>query len=506
MSGLITASTAERTTPIRVLIVEDELILAQDLALTLEAKGYKVTAMVKSGEEAIASVEADTPDVVLMDVMLQGGMDGIETSEAIAERVDLPTIYLTAYADEKIVARARTTSPFGYLVKPINETDLSIMIDMAVYKHRTERALLEQGRLLKSLLSAVNHPLLLVRASDYTVEMANAALGPTPEGPTCHQVLRNCPKPCPECSAAPLECPVQAVIQTGAPVTMEQEMLRGGRMLLHEVHAYPLLDARGQVRSVFLYCVDISERKELERRAREAERMESIGRLARGVAHDFNNIMSAVIGLCEMARMELPADSQPARKLGQALEAADRAAQLTEQLMTFCSNKDLAPTPIQPGRVIEGFLTVLTPLVPPEIRLSTATGGSAATVMADRVQFEQVILNLVVNARDAIKGEGRIELEAKDVDIGAGDAAMLGIKPGQYVAATVADTGTGMAEDVRAHIFEPFFTTKPKGTGLGLATTYGIVRQHRGNIHVQSTPGSGTRITVYLPQAPEQSL
>jgi hypothetical protein len=501
---LIAASTAERATPIRVLIVEDELILAQDLALTLESKGYKTTALVKSGEEAIASAEADPPDVVLMDVMLQGGMDGIEASAAIAERVDVPTIYLTAYADEKIVARARKTSPFGYLVKPINETELSIMIEMAVYKHQTERALLDQGRLLQSLLSAVNHPLLLVRASDYTVEMANAALGPRPEGTTCHRILRNCARPCPECGAEPLECPVQAVIQTGAPVTMEHEMLVGGTMRLHEVHAYPLLDAKGLVKSVLLYCVDISERKELELRARKAERMESIGRLARGVAHDFNNIMSAVIGLCEMTRMELPADSQAARKLGQALEAADRAAQLIEQLMTFSSSKEVAPTPIQPGRVIRGFLAVLAPLVPPEITFTTTTEGSAATVMADRVQFEQVILNLVVNARDAIKGEGRIELAAEDVDVGAEDAAMLGIRPGQYVATTVTDTGVGMPEDVRAHIFEPFFTTKPKGTGLGLATTYGIVRQHRGNIQVQSTPGSGTRITVYLPQATEQ--
>ena len=502
---MIAASTAERATPIRVLIVEDELILAQDLALTLEAKGYKVTALVKSGEEALASAEADPPDAVLMDVMLQGTMDGIETSEAIAERVDVPTIYLTAYADEKIVARARKTSPFGYLVKPINETELSIMIDMAVYKHRTERALLEQGRLLKSLLGAVNHPLLLVRASDYAVEMANAALGSATEGATCHQILRNCSRPCTECTARPLECPVQAVIQTGAPVTMEQEMLPGGRLRLHEVHAYPLLDARGLVKSVFLYCVDISERRELELRAREAERMESVGRLARGVAHDFNNIMSAVIGLCEMTRMELPADSQPARKLGQALEAADRASQLTEQLMTFCSSKEIAATPIKPGRVIEGFLTVLTPLVPPAISFTATTKGSAATVMADRVQFEQVILNLVVNARDAIKGEGRIELEAKDVDLTGEDAAKLGIKPGHYVAASVTDTGAGMPEDVRAHIFEPFFTTKPKGTGLGLATTYGIVSQHGGNIRVQSAPGSGTRITVYLPQATEQA-
>ncbi|WP_141608863.1 ATP-binding protein [Litorilinea aerophila] len=269
-------------------------------------------------------------------------------------------------------------------------------------------------------------------------------------------------------------------------------------------YAQPVFDDSGQrVIRIFGASQDITERKHLEAQLLQAQRMESIGRLAGGVAHDFNNLLSVIILRAELALNRMPAHHPLSEDLFKILDTARLSADIVRQLLTFARQQPNAPQVLNLNEAVEAHLHMLGRLIGEQIELRWHPGQDLWPVRVDPAQIHQILSNLCLNARDAIVGDGRIVIETSNVVI---DDAYCrwhpDAVPGEYVLLMVADNGMGMTPDILSRIFEPFFTTKEigKGTGLGLATVYGIVKQYDGFIHVYSEPGQGSTFKIYLPR------
>lgn len=265
-----------------------------------------------------------------------------------------------------------------------------------------------------------------------------------------------------------------------------------------------LRDAAGEVEFVIGTGIDVTDQRRLEAQLRQAQKMDAIGQLAGGIAHDFNNLLTVITGHCEILLDGGLEDARPpAERLAKVKAAADRAVALTRQLLAFSRAQVLTPRVLELDEVVGAAEELLRPLLGEQVELRTALGAAAGRVSADPVQIEQVIMNLAINARDAMPGGGVITLETANVEIDESYRRSRPVaRPGSYVMLAVSDTGTGMDAETQARIFEPFFTTKAqgRGTGLGLATVYGIVKQSNGFIWVYSELGRGTTFKVYLPR------
>ncbi len=247
---------------------------------------------------------------------------------------------------------------------------------------------------------------------------------------------------------------------------------------------------------------DITERKEMENRLRHSQRMESIGRLAGGVAHDMNNALTVIQGFGEMLLRGLPENDPNRPYAQQVMESAQHAAAVTKQLLAFSQRQVLRPEVLNLNHVISGMERMLQKLIGEDVLLTLRLGNGLWSVRVDPTEMQQVIMNLAANARDAMPRGGDITIETENVEFKDLFNPDVSLPAGQYVSLAVTDTGAGMDETPRAHIFEPFFTTKEKdkGTGLGLSMVYGTVKQSGGDIHVKTSPGKGATFRIYLPR------
>lgn len=283
-----------------------------------------------------------------------------------------------------------------------------------------------------------------------------------------------------------------------------------GRHILTEENYFVIRDEHGRPRHLADILTDITERKraeaeraKLEAQFHQAQKMESVGRLAGGVAHDFNNMLSVILGFTELALGKVAPSLPLFADLSEILKAASRSANLTRQLLAFARKQTIAPKVINLNETVSGMTNMLRRLVGEDIDLAWKPGPHPWPVMADPSQIDQILANLCVNARDAIHDVGLITIETRNIAIEKAFCTdKPGFVPGEYLRLSVSDTGKGMDKETMGQIFEPFFTTKAmgKGTGLGLATVYGIVKQNNGFIDVESQPGQGTTFTVYLPR------
>jgi PAS domain S-box-containing protein len=742
--------------PVKILIVEDERIVARDIQSRLTRLGYAVVGVTRFGEEAVRLADELRPDLVLMDIRLEGAMDGVTAAQEIRDRWELPIVYMTAYADDETLARARVTEPFGYILKPFEERELRTAIEMALYKHQAERKLRESERRYAVTLSSIgdaviatddraqigflnpvaaaltgwsqqeavgkpldevfrvineqtrqkaenpavkvlrqgiviglaNHTSLLARdgreipiedcgapiiddkgavagavlvfhdvterrRSEKALILFRALLDRTNDGievvdPATGRFLDVNEKVClahgytraeyltlgvtdveetipdwssftpqldelrrlgsliyegrhrrKDGSTFPVEVNVNyvhldreylvAVVRDTSERKRAEETLRQAEEKYRSIFdnaiegifqstpqgrfvtANPALarmlgysgpdelvnaitDVAGQLyvdagrRAVFTRLVEergwvqgfecqlyrkdgskiwvslstrvardaqgrplfyegtveeITERKRLEEQFLQAQKMEAVGQLAAGVAHDFNNLLTAISGYSEMALAQLHRGDPLAEPIAAIQKAGERAATLTRQLLVFSRKQILQPQLTDLGALVKELAKMLQRLIGEDIELAVVSEPGLGLVEVDPSQFEQVVMNLAVNARDAMPRGGKLTIETRNVEL---DAACSqtdpGVTPERYVLLVVRDTGHGMDEATRARIFEPFFTTKEvgRGTGLGLAVVHGVVRQSGGHIEVSSAAGHGTTLTIYIPR------
>ena len=284
-----------------------------------------------------------------------------------------------------------------------------------------------------------------------------------------------------------------------------------GQEILLETLKTPMYDAEGRLTGVLGIGRDITEHHKmvveqgrLEAQLQQAHKMEMVGRFAGSVAHDYNNMLGVILANADLALYQMPQVQAERKYLEEIQRAARHSANLTRQLLAFARREPVEPRLLDLNLTVTGMQGVLGRLVGPEIHLVWVAGPSLWEVRMDPTQLDQVLTNLVVNARDAITGRGRIEVATANRTLDETDCTALPeLHPGDHVCLSVSDDGCGMAPDLAERIFEPFFTTKPsgRGTGLGLATVHGIVKQNRGAIQVESEPGRGTTFRVYFPRA-----
>ena len=283
---------------------------------------------------------------------------------------------------------------------------------------------------------------------------------------------------------------------------LEVEALRpDGRKFPAELTLLPIPSDRRTL--VGAYIRDLTESKHLEAQLRQSRKLEAVGRLAGGIAHDFKNFLTVIVGYGDLLRTRLEQDDASRAMVDEILSAGERAAGLMRQLLTFSRKKELAPRNLSLNAVVADMEKMLRQLVPKEIRLETALGPDLGSVQADPSQVEQVLMNLVVNARDAMPTGGTLTIRTADVSLEPEDAARYpDAKPGPHVMLSVSDTGEGIDPANQSRIFEPFFSTKPEdqGTGLGLSTVYGIVQQSGGHLRVISEPGRGSNFEIFFPR------
>ncbi|RME51392.1 MAG: response regulator [Caldilineae bacterium] len=498
---------ASMTTP-NILIVEDASIVALDLKNRLTKLGYAVCDTVATGEEAVQVARETKPKLVLMDIKLKGKMDGVEAAAQIQEELDVPVIYLTAYADSTTLERAKITEPFGYLVKPFEEKELTATIEMALYKHRMERRLRENEQWLKVVLHSIGEAVIATDTKGRVRFMNPVAeqLTGWPQGEALKQPLRQIFLATDEQSGQPIPDPTVAVLQQKKAVGPHTCLLtpRGGHAFPIRCHATPITNERGNLFGVVLVFQDIRAEREMQSRMQEQERLAVVGQLAAGIAHDFNNILTSIIGFADLLRSnpDLPAGASV--ELGYIIEQGQRAAHLIRQILDFSRQSVSHKQPLEMVAFLKETLALLKRTLPENIRLSLNVTPSqeAYTFEGDPAQLQQVLTNLALNARDAMPEGGLLRFSISSCQVESYTPPPLpDMKPGSYIILAVSDTGNGIPPEVLPHVFEPFFTTKEvgQGTGLGLAQVYGIVKQHDGYIQATSREGEGATFTLYFP-------
>jgi PAS domain S-box-containing protein len=283
---------------------------------------------------------------------------------------------------------------------------------------------------------------------------------------------------------------------------------KDGKTIVVRLSGNLVPEKNGSIDHYEVIAEDITERRSLEEQLRQSQKMEAVGLLAGGISHDFNNLLGVILGNAELL-LETKQSEKQQHCAEQIKKASGRAAQLTRQLLAFSRKQVLYPTVLNLNTVVADMGKLLQRLIGEDIQIVTESQAGLGSIRADRGQVEQILMNLATNARDAMPSGGTLSIRTENAQLGDGDVARYPyVTPGHYVHMAVSDTGTGMTEEVRSRVFEPFFTTKDKGrgTGLGLATVYGIVKQSGGYIWLSSTPGVGTTFNVYLPKVDEKPI
>jgi two-component system cell cycle sensor histidine kinase/response regulator CckA len=502
----------------QILIVEDEGIVAKDIEGCLKHLGYGVVGMASSGEEAIAMAGELCPDLVLMDIVLKGEMNGIEAAEQIYHALNIPVVYLTAYSDESTLQRAKITEPYGYILKPFEEKELHTNIEMALYKHKMESKLRENEKWLATSLKSIGDAVIATDIHGLITFMNPVAENLTGwrQGEATGKLLNEVFKVFAEEPGTLSGDPGTHRVKGGVISGLRNHLVlvaKDGREVPIDECASPIKDSWGKALGAILIFHDMTERRKadqeraaLQEQLRQSQRMEAIGQLAGGIAHDFNNLLTIIKGYSQLSRLELKEGGTVRGYIEDIEKATERAANLVRQLLAFSRRQVMEMKIIDLNALARDLDKMLRRIIGEDIELITLLADDLGRLKADLGQIEQVILNLAVNARDAMPQGGKLIIETANVELDEAYArSHIAVIPGCYVMLSVTDTGAGMTPEIKERMFEPFYTTKgkEKGTGLGLSTVYGIVKQTGGNIWVYSEPGRGTTFKIYLPRVDE---
>jgi PAS domain S-box-containing protein len=400
-----------------------------------------------------------------------------------------------------------TTFPVEIRLRPF--LDRGRLVAVALVRDITERkraetALLESHRLLNSVIEGTTDAVFGKDAQGRYMMINSAGCQFVGKGPE-EVIGKDDSQLFASDSAREIMALDRRVMASDTPQTNEETVTARGVTRTYLSTKGPLRDEHGKVTGLVGIARDITELKRLEEQFRQAQRMEAIGRLAGGVAHDFNNLLTVINGYSELALLQVKEDASTAQLLSEVLGAGERASNLTRQLLAFSRKQVLDPQVVNLNALIGEVLKMLRALIGEDVELRFLPEAHLDLVRIDRGQFEQVVINLAVNARDAMPRGGRLTIETRNINRSEDERAADGdeLRPGRYVQVAMSDTGHGMDEATKARIFEPFFTTKErgKGTGLGLAMVYGFLKQSGGHVDFDSEPGRGTTFRIYLPWA-----
>ncbi|NUQ28832.1 MAG: response regulator [Acidobacteriaceae bacterium] len=465
--------------PLNVLVVEDEALIAMELRARLSRLGHRVVGVADTGREAIELARLEKPQLVLMDIHLKGDMSGIEAASAINKDGEVPIIYLTAHSDAATVSRAKQTSPFGYLLKPLDERELLIAIEVATQRSRLEQRLRDGERRYAATLASIGDGVVATDVNGMVTflnPVAEELTGWTlaeASGVPVEQVLTFID----DVANTALENPLQRALRDGETRHLKGEtslLTRNRQLIPIDDSSAPIRDDDGHIVGAVLAFRDARQRRLSENALRIAtdqlnrsQRLESLGRLAGGIAHDFNNLLTIINGYSQLLLTEHPLDATQRELVGAILDAGDRAAKLTQQLLAFGKGQLIRAERFRLNDVLSQTHNLLRRIIGEDIRIDLVLSEKVSEIFADPTQVEQVVMNLATNARDAMPLGGILRLESRLTRISAAAARLSpGLKPGTYAQLIVSDTGIGFSEDVQRYIFEPFFTTKSSGREL----------------------------------------
>jgi two-component system, cell cycle sensor histidine kinase and response regulator CckA len=503
-----------------ILIVEDERIVARDLQALLQGLGYSVPAIAASGADAIAKATALRPDLVLMDIRLQGKIDGIETAAAILTQFDVPVIYLTAFTDAATRQRARQTAPYGYLVKPFDERTVQTTIEMALERHVRDRQGRAQEQWLTSTLANLGDAIVTIDAHG-VITFIN---------PAAERLLR--------CAQADvigvavanviifgdvrthdqIEHPVLAALHRDGPVSPIDDRIliaRDGTQIAITGSIAPIWNAQQDIQGAVLVFqqraaqqwIKAASRAQFLQSEEDDRHIQRLRVLAGGIAHDFNNILAAVLGNAQLAGFELSAEHSAHESLTKIANSVHRAADLTRELRAYAGDAPILPEPLDLNLLVRQAVASLSNSTLARAAIRLQLTPELPPVEADATQIQRVVQHLLTNAAEAIgEADGIIAVTTDLRHLARAElaTAVVGanLPSGDYVGIQIVDTGCGMDEATLMQIFDPFFTTKFTGRGLGLPAVLGIVRQHGGALTVQSAPRQGTMFTILLAATP----
>lgn len=484
-------------------VVEDEALIALDLKKSLERAGYTIAGPYFNASDFLEAARSEAMDLVLMDITLQGQVDGIEALRSARESFSLGGIFITALADDQTLSKIKAANPLGILVKPFSERELLSTIDLALFRDGMERKLTASERRYRSLFNDSIASRCIFDPRGEILE-ANNAFILLFQG-TNHDLFSKFLKSPESWDLIQKRLNEQPLIPA-----MELEMRDKNGKSLSMLASFSRLDVSGQAEGV-IACelVDLTESKRLREDLYQAQKMEAMGQLAGGIAHDFNNILTAIVGHAEMLKIDIPRDNPSYDDVQGILGTVNRATQVTRQLLAFSRKQPFSPKRVTLNSLVRDSQKLLKRLAGESILFSFYISGEEMPVYIDPVQFDQALINLVVNARDALDGKdgGRISVVAEKRAFP--DSVLIRgqhLEAGSYATIEVTDNGTGIPPDVVDKIFDPFFTTKisGKGTGLGLAIVASITALAKGAVDVQSVYGQGTTFTLFFPLAYEQ--
>ena len=468
---------------------------------------------VQTRPEFYAALREGGLDIILADYQLPlyNGMSALRLAKDL--RPDIPFLFVSGVMGEEAAIEALTQGATDYVLKqklsrlgPAVQRALEESRNRRDRKH-AEEALAQSEVRMRHILDSVDEGFIVIDR-DYRILSANKAfcnLVGRPEdqviGRLCHEIAHQHAQPC---FKSGVECPVRRTFETGTGhAAFHTHEDASGAQHHVELKTYPMADTSGTITSVIETINDVTEKRKLQEQLVQSQKMESVARLAGGVAHDFNNMLSVIIGHTELAMEQMNPYQPLFTNLGEIRKAGERSAALVKQLLAFARKQTVTPKVLDLNKTVAGMLKMLRPLIGEDIDLIWQPGEEMWPIKMDPSQIDQILANLCVNARDAINGIGRIIIETGMVTIDS-DFCTLHPEfvPGVHVSLSVSDDGCGMDQKTMSKIFEPFFTTKEvgEGTGLGLAMVYGIVKQNDGFIIVSSEPGRGTTFKIYLPR------